>query len=88
MQMFIFAENYIMEGVKHIGALFVDDNGKKEIIRVYYKGERVELNDIRVEWIDDDGVNDDWKLEEGTVLDYGQHCLFKGIDEGSAGDDW
>lgn len=86
--MFIFAENYIMEGVKHIGALFVDDNGKKEIIRVYYKGERVELNDIRVEWIDDDGVNDDWKLEEGTVLDYGQHCLFKGIDEGSAGDDW
>ena len=88
MQMFIFAENYIMEGVKHIGALFVDDNGKKEIIRVYYKGERVELNDIRVEWIDDDMVNDDWKLEEGTVLDYGQHCLFKGIDEGSAGDDW
>lgn len=88
MQMFIFAENYIMEGVKHIGALFVDDNGKEEIIRVYYKGERVELNDIRVEWIGDDCVNDGWKLEEGTVLDYGQHCLFKGIDEGSEGDDW
>lgn len=77
-----------MKGIKNIGALFVDDNGNQEIVRIYYKGERVELNDIRVEWIDYDEVNNDWKLEEGTVLDYGRHCLFKGIDESSAGEDW
>jgi hypothetical protein len=77
-----------MDNIKHIGCLFVEDDGKQEIVRVYYKGERVNLNDIRVEWIESRWWNDeDYKLNEGTIIDYGNYCEEKGLVEGEMGDD-
>lgn len=77
-----------MKDVKHIGRLFVEDNGNKEIVRVYYKGERVELNDIRVEWIESRWwYDEDYKLNEGTIIEYGNYCEEVGLVEGEMGDD-
>lgn len=77
-----------MDNIKHIGCLFVEDDGKQEIVRVYYKGDRVNLHDIRVEWIESRWWNDeDYKLNEGTIIDYGNYCEENGLVEGEIGDD-
>lgn len=77
-----------MDNIKHIGRLFIEDDDKTEIVRVYYKGERVNLNDIRVEWIESRWwYDEDYKLNAGTIIDYGNYCEEEGLVEGGMGDD-